>query len=650
MGTTSGLLRAFPIAVACAALTVTGCRPATREAPAPTPTYSARDFFETTAVTLPAGTPYAFSPDGSRVLVTTDGSGVFNAGALPVAGGDPLPLTQSSTNAVFAISYFPSDDRVLVQSDQGGNELRHIYVRERDGELTDLTPGEKHTSSFLAWSADGGQFWIATNERNPQAFDVYAYDAATLKRRLVFQNPGGFMPSAVSPDARWLALSRAITSADADIYLVDLSEGSAAKPVLATPNDAVIAHGIFGFTPDSGKLVYATDEHGEFTHAWTHDLATGEKAELLKADWDVLFLGWSPSGRFRVSAVNADASTVLSLLDESSGRPVALQGIPAGDIAQVRFSRDESRIAFTVSSDTSPPDVFVADVATGEARRLTRNLNPAIDESVLVEGEVVRFPSFDGMAIPAILFRPRGASAENPVPAIIEVHGGPGGQSRKGYDAACQHLVNHGYAVLRVNNRGSSGYGKTFFHLDDRRHGEVDLDDVVHGKKYLQTLDWVRKDRIAVMGGSYGGFMVAAALAFRPEEFTAGVNIFGVTNWVRTLKSIPPWWGAARDALYDELGDPATDAERLQRISPLFHAANIVRPLLVIQGANDPRVLQVESDELVEAARQNGVDVEYVVFPDEGHGFRRRENRITASDSFLAFLDRHLKEAAPAAE
>ena len=210
------------------------------------------------------------------------------------------------------------------------------------------------------------------------------------------------------------------------------------------------------------------------------------------------------------------------------------------------------------------------------------------------------------------------------VPAVIDVHGGPGGQSRKGYTAQYQHLVNHGFAVLRVNNRGSSGYGKTFFHMDDKKHGEVDLDDVVYGKKYLQSLDWVQGDKIAIMGGSYGGYMVAAALAFRPEEFTAGIDIFGVTNWVRTLKSIPPWWGAQKDSLYDEMGDPATDEERHQRISPLFHAANIVKPLLVIQGANDPRVLQVESDELV-AAVKNNVPVEYIIFPDEGHGFLRKD-------------------------
>jgi dipeptidyl aminopeptidase/acylaminoacyl peptidase len=631
-----------------AILGLAACGPTEPAAPAAKPhaTYDARTFFDTTAVSMSYPTAYAFSPDGANVLLATDKSGVFNAAGLPVAGGDPAALSQSTTNAVFAISYFPADDRILVSSDGGGDELAHIYVREADGTLKDLTPGDKHIAQFVGWSGDGKTFWLASNERNPQMFDVYAYDAATFARKLVFEN-SGFFPAAISPDGKWLALDKQTTAADSDVYLADLTKPAKQTPVLVTPNDAVIAHGTYDFTPDSKQLVYSTDEHGEYNQAWTHDLATSEKKELLKADWDVMYVMYSPTGRYRVSGINEDASTKLTILDQTANKPVAITGTPAGDIGNVRFNRDETKIAFTVASDTSPSDVFVADLATGAATRLTKNLNPAIDETMLVDGEVVRYKSFDGLDIPAILFKPKGASADAKVPAVVDVHGGPGGQNRKGYAAMYQHLTNHGIAVLRVNNRGSSGYGKTFYHMDDKKHGEVDLDDVVHGKKYLQTLDWVQGDKIAIMGGSYGGYMVAAALAFRPEEFTAGIDIFGVTNWVRTLKSIPPWWGAQKDSLYDEMGDPATDEERHTRISPLFHAAKITKPMLVIQGANDPRVLQVESDELVAAVKKNNVPVEYVIFPDEGHGFLRKENRITASNAYLAFLNQHLKGIAP---
>lgn len=642
-------MRNIGIISGLAIMALAACQPAVEEAKvAPHQQYDAKTFFDTTAVSMSSPTAYSFSLDGANLLVATDKSGVFNAAALPVAGGDAAPLTQSPNIATFAISYFPADDRILVSADGGGDELSHIFVREADGALKDLTPGDKHAANFIGWSGDGKTFWIGSNERDPQMFDVYAYDTATFARKLVFQN-SGFLPAGVSPDGKWLALDKPNTSADSDVYLADLTKPATQKPVLVTPNNADIAYATYEFTPDSKSLIYATDEFGEFMQAWTHEIATGKKAELLKADWDVMFVTYSPTGKYRVDAINADASTKITILDQTAGKPVALTGVPDGDIGSVRFNRDETKIAFTVASDTSPADVFVADLATGAATRLTTSLNPAIDEQMLVTTEVVRYKSFDGLDIPAILFKPKGASAENPVPAVVDVHGGPGGQNRKGYTAMYQHLANHGYAVLRVNNRGSSGYGKTFFHMDDKKHGEVDLDDVVYGKKYLQSLDWVQKDKIAIMGGSYGGYMVAAALAFRPEEFNAGIDIFGVTNWTRTLQQIPAWWGAQKIALYDEMGDPATDAERHTRISPLFHADKITKPMLVIQGKNDPRVLQVESDELVAAVKKNNVPVEYVIFPDEGHGFLRKENRITASNAYVTFLDQYLKGVTPPA-
>lgn len=284
------------------------------------------------------------------------------------------------------------------------------------------------------------------------------------------------------------------------------------------------------------------------------------------------------------------------------------------------------------------------ELETGKHRQLTKSLSPKIDPAHLVESRVVRYPSFDGLPIPALLYRPHGATAEAPVPALVWVHGGPGGQSRTGYNPAIEHMVNQGYAILAVNNRGSSGYGKTFHHLDDRRHGDVDLKDCVQGRRYLESLDWVDGERVGIIGGSYGGYIVVAALAFELDAFEMGIDIFGVTNWLRTLESIPPWWESFRDALYAEMGDPAQERARLQGNSPLFHAKELTKPLLVVQGANDQRVLKIESDELVAAVEANGVPVRYVLFDDEGHGFRKKENRIKASDAYARFAEEHLKK------
>jgi dipeptidyl aminopeptidase/acylaminoacyl peptidase len=616
----------------------TGADTATAES-SPPARYDAEAFFATTSYFLAGG--HAWSPDDSALLLSSDESGIFNAYALAAADGTAKPLTTSTTDSTFAVSWFPNDARVLFTADQGGNELDHLYVRELDGETRDLTPGENVKASFDGWSGDGEYFYVETNERDPATFDLYRYASDGYERTLVFRNDEALAIAAVSPDGSTVAMVKPRTSADSDIYILDTRVADA-EPELITAHDGNISYGVHEFTPDSRELVYSTDEHGEFQQAWTYDLGTGETQPLISADWDVAFVTYSDSGRYRVSGTNADARTAVTILDTETGEEVELASLPPGDLSQIRFSRDESRLALMVSSDTSPADVYTVELAADDSKRLTTALNPAIDEADLVASEVIRYESFDGLEIPAIQYRPQGASASNKVPALVWVHGGPGGQSRTGYSAIIQHLVNHGYAVLAANNRGSSGYGKSFFHMDDRKHGEVDLQDIVYAKRYLASLDWVDGERIGIIGGSYGGYMVGAALAFEPEVFDVGVNIFGVMNWVRTLESIPPWWESFKEALYDEMGDPATDAERHRRISPLFHARNITAPLLVVQGANDPRVLQVESDEIVAAVRANDVPVEYVLFPDEGHGFTKRENRIAASEAYLKFLDTYL--------
>ncbi|MEZ4685156.1 MAG: prolyl oligopeptidase family serine peptidase [Bacteroidia bacterium] len=221
----------------------------------------------------------------------------------------------------------------------------------------------------------------------------------------------------------------------------------------------------------------------------------------------------------------------------------------------------------------------------------------------------------------------------------------PGRSSRQSYFPLIQYLVNHGYAVLAVNNRGSSGYGKNFKRLDDRNHGEGDLKDCIWGKKWLAEQPYIDQYRIGIIGGSYGGYLTMAAMAFEPTEFRVGVDIFGVTNWMRTLKSIPPWWASYREALYQEMGDPfSADSVRLHNMSPLLHAEHIQNPVMVLQGANDPRVLQIESDEMVAAIRENNVPAEYVIFPDEGHGFVKKENQIKGYSQILSFLNTYLRE------
>lgn len=603
--------------------------------------YDAATFFETTSYIMASSGANVFSPDGADILMTSDESGVYNVYSVPVAGGGATRLTDSETSATFALGWFPGDRRLLFTSDVGGNELNHVYARATSGEVTDLTPGENVKAAFESWTADGSGLWLITNERDPQSFDLYLYATADYSRQLVYENTGSYGIGGVSRDGRWLALGKPTSSKNSNVYVVDLASDDKAVR-LATEHEGDVSNAFLAFSPDSGAVIYGTDEFGEFRQAWSFAIATGERAVVAAEDWDIRRVSFSPAGRYRIVSINEDARTVARITELSSGADLVLPPLPPGDIVNLHFDTGDSKLALLLNGSTSPSNIHVVDLAAGGRRQLTEALNPAIDPAHLVAAEVVRYESYDGLAIPGILYKPHQAAADSKVPALVWVHGGPGGQSRTGYNATIQHLVNHGYAVLAANNRGSSGYGKTFFHMDDKRHGEVDLDDIVAARAYLESLAWVDGGRIGIIGGSYGGYMVGAALAFRPEVFDLGIDIFGVMNWPRTLKSIPPYWHAQRESLFDELGDPELEGERLARISPLFHAGNIVRPLLVIQGANDVRVLRQESDEIVDKVRANGVAVEYIVFDDEGHGFRSRANRITASEAYVKFLDRYL--------
>lgn len=601
--------------------------------------YPAALFHQSTTFRISGAGGHAFSADGENILVSSDHTGIFNSYALSKTG-ELTPLTTSQNYPLYARSYFPKDNRIIVQGDQGGNELDHVFVRLEDGTLKDLTPGEKTKANFIGFSDDGKTIYITTNERDPGSDDLFAYDSETYARTRVFENNEMYI-GALSSDGRYLSLDKRNSSSDGDIFVADLMAEDGAK--IITAHEGNVSFRSYDFTPDGTRLIYGTDETSEFSQAWSYNLKTDEKKPYIKADWDIQFVGFSPSGKYRYAGVNEDALTQLTIINMQTGEELKLEDLPNGELGQVRFNQDETQLVLAVNTDQSPANVYHVDLISGETQKLTEALPSEINPDSLVDGKVVRYKSFDGLDIPAILYMPKDASTDSPVPALVWVHGGPGGQSTKGYSAMFQHLVNNGYAVLAANNRGSSGYGKTFFHLDDRQHGEADLKDIVAARDYLESLPGIDNDKIGVSGASYGGFMTVAALAFYPEVFDVGVNIFGVTNWDRTLKSIPPFWGAFRTALYDEMGDPATDTERHRRISPLFSADKIVKPLYVMQGANDPRVLQIESDEMVAAVRANGTPVDYVLFDDEGHGIQKRKNRIENSERIVKFLDTHLK-------
>jgi len=583
----------------------------------------------------------AFSNDEKEILFHSNQSGIFNVYSIAVSGGKPKQLTNSTKESTYIVTAFPNDARFLYAHDKGGNENSHIYLKELDGHERDLTPGEKTKANFLKWSQNRKSFFFSTNSRNPKFFDIFEMAIADLAPKLIYQDETGYQFGDISNDRKFIAFKKpGKTTADSDVYLYN-TETKEMKNI--TPHTGNVGNDPQEFDVTSKYLYFLSNEGGEFLYVARYDLNNGKREVVEKTPWDVLFVSFSRNGKYRVVATNEDARTKVRVYEEATGKPVDLPPLPEGDISGIVISDNETKMAFYHDGSRSPANLYVYDFGTKDLARLTNSLNSEINPNDLVDGRVVRYKSFDGLEIPAILYEPHGAGGQSKVPAIVKVHGGPGGQARMPYNASTQYLVNHGYCVLDVNNRGSSGYGKTFFLADEQKHGREPLWDCVEAKKYLATLGYVDDKKVGIMGGSYGGYMVLAALTFKPEEFNAGVDIFGVSNWVRTLKSIPPYWESERQSLYSEIGDPTKQEKMLREISPLFHADKITKPLIVLQGANDPRVIKPESDEIVDAIkRKNGI-VEYVVFDNEGHGFTKKANEIRAYKAILDFLDKYLK-------
>ena len=604
----------------------------------PSKQYTIEQFLATTAIS-----GASFSADEKKILFSSNKTGIYNVYSVPVAGGEPAAITSSATDTTLAVSYFPKDDRVLYTRDKAGDEKNPLYVRERDGSEKDLTPGENVKASFDGWTRAGDAFYVESNERDPRFFDVYRYETNGYARKMFYKNDAGYQIGDISDDGRWVALRKPRTTADSDTFLWNASTN---ETKLISKHEGVASYSPETFDPDSKALYYTTDDGSEFARVKRYDLSTGRHEEVERADWDVASTFFSLNGRYRVASVNEDGRTALRIHDGKTDRLVPIPNLPAGEIGSVRISRSETKLAFQLNGDRGPNNLYVYEFGAKAPVRLTNTLSKDLDPEDLVEAQVVRFPSFDRMAIPNIFYKPHQATAQAKAPALVWVHGGPGGQTRRSYSPYIQFLVNHGYVVLGINNRGSSGYGKTFYTADDKKHGHEPLDDCVAAKKYLQGLPYVDPDRIGIIGGSYGGYMTLAALTLQPDAFAVGVDLFGISNWVRTLESIPKWWESQREALYQEIGDPVKDREMLLAVSPLFHADRIKKPLMVLQGANDPRVIKPESDDIVAAARKNGAPVEYVIFADEGHGFTKKKNQIEGWKAILDFLDKHLKGAA----
>lgn len=589
------------------------------------PRYSFDRYLNTRAARLPS-----FSPDGHFVAFVSDITGVPQLWQVPVQGGWPEQLTFTA-DRVMSGHYAHRTPEIVFGMDRGGNEREQLFLL-RDDQVSDLAVDPAVIHTFGAISHDDRQLAYADNRRNPAFFDVYIRELEGSGERCVYQQDGSNFVSDWSRDGRYLLLNRLTGSLDHELILLDLSTGEATD---LTPHEPPVSYNQAVFAPDGVSIYLTTDQDSEFTRAARLDLKRREMEFLTPDENDVDYLALSPDGRQLALIRNVEGYSRLRVRSLETGEEVLVPGLPDGVIAQPEWSPDSRLLAFTFTAPAYNPNIWVWDLGAGESRQITHVARGGIPQSAFVTPELIHYRTFDGREIPAFLYLPEN---ENP-PVVVHVHGGPESQSRPEFSAVNQYLVNRGYAVLVPNVRGSTGYGRTYTHLDDVEKRMDSVADLKAAAEWLRQSGRVDAARIAVMGGSYGGFMVLAALTTYPEVWAAGVDIVGIANFETFLRNTGAY---RRHWRIPEYGDPERDAGLFRRISPIHHADMISAPLMVIHGENDPRVPLNEAEQIVAAAQRRGLPVEFLRFADEGHGIVKLQNKLVAYPAIGEFLDQHL--------
>jgi dipeptidyl aminopeptidase/acylaminoacyl peptidase len=584
------------------------------------------------------------TPDGQQVLMTTRFGDTAQLHLLEMPMGARHQLTfheEPTDNGAF----MPGNPQIIFYlQDAGGDEFSQIYRFDRKtGRATLLTDG-KSRHGGLMFSPDGRRMAFLSTARNGRDMDVYVAETTNpADARRVVEEPGTWFPAGFSPDGKRLLVGQYRSVTDSDLHLLDLESGERRQ---LTPKDPPASVAGAAFSADGKGIYLVTDRYSDFNQMYYLDLARPETPPRpLTRDipWDIEDLAVARDGSAVAFTANIDGIGTPHILNPKTGRIRRLK-VPEGIVGSLHFpQQNSSRLFFTLDSPRSPSDIYHIDLRSGKVVRWTRSEVGGLDTSAFVDPVIVRYPSTDGVTVPAIYYKPRTpAGAPTRRPVLVIFHGGPESQSRPGYSSLVQLLANDfGIAVLMPNVRGSSGYGKAFLAMDDGVKREASLADIG------ATLDWIARQpeldpsRVAVYGGSYGGYMSLAALAFYPGRVRAGVAVVAISSIPTFLQNTQEYRRDLRRAEYGDERDPAVRAV-LERISPLYHADKIEAALYVQQGRNDPRVPQSEAEQIVEAVRSKGREVWYLLALNEGHGFARKENRDYALITAMMFLREQL--------
>jgi dipeptidyl aminopeptidase/acylaminoacyl peptidase len=582
----------------------------------------------------------SFGPNGDRLGFLFDPTGVPQVWSLTDPGGWPEQHTVFEERVTF-VSWSPERTEFVFGMDEGGNERAQLHRYDlASGAITNLTatPDAKHR--WGGWSHDGDRVAFTSNRRDRSVFDVYVQDRDGVgdDAELVFEGDGWLTAGGFSPDDSALIVSEAYSNVDQDVYVLDVDTGERTH---LTPHEGTVRFQSAEWGPDGEAVYLVSDRDSDTLDLWRVDVADGSFSEVASdPDWEIDGVAVDDESGRIVYSTNVDGYTELTVgdLDGDTIDPLPDPDLPRGVAGGVAFDPTGERFAVTVTRRGSPANVYVVETATGAVERWTHASTAGIPPESFVDPELVHYPTFDGREIPAFFSLPDDDTGTGETPVIVDIHGGPESQRRPSFAAVTQYFLANGYAVFEPNVRGSAGYGKAYSHLDDVEKRMDAVADIQAGVEWLWDHPAVDDERIVAMGGSYGGFMVLAAMTEYPDLWAAGIDIVGIANFVTFLENTGEWRRELREAEYGSLEE---DRELLESISPLNTVERISAPLFVLHGANDPRVPVSEARQLVEAASDH-VPVRELVFEDEGHGLSKLENRVEAYSAIVAFLDEHV--------
>ncbi len=578
-------------------------------------------------------------PDGVRVLFSSNISGQFNLWAARLDGGWPEQLTTFTENTVRAVAV-REDGTILFLADRDGDEFHQLYRIPAGGgwpeQLTDLAQVQ-HFIGAGAWSPDGTSFAFSANSRRPQDSEIFVWRDGDDEPRHLFGEGMYAFPAGFSPDGSKLIGLELRSNSDMSLHLIDVESGEASE---LTPHDGEVKFLPGPWASDGSGFHVLTDEGREFMGLAFHRLDSGERTWVEAPDRDIDELAASADGSVLAWLENDEGFSTLCVRNVATGEDLADAQLPTGTASGfgsgLSVSHDGSRVALAWDQPARPPEIYVVETATGEARPVTESRAAGLASLPLRDPDLVRYPSFDGREIPAWLYRPDG---DAPAPFVLAIHGGPEAQEKPVYRPVFQYLLSRGIGVLATNIRGSTGYGKTYQKLIHHDWGGGDLEDWRHAADWLKAQPFVDGERLGVYGGSYGGFATLTCVTRLPEYWRAAVDVVGPSNLLTFVRAVPPGWVRF---MAKWVGDPDTEEDFLRERSPITYVDQVRAALLVIQGAKDPRVVKAESDQMVARLRELGREIEYEVFDDEGHGFTRYTNEVRAHRLTCDWLESHL--------